>query len=113
MLGIVGHSSSGECNMCRNIAQANARIFIEHLVLPELAQLSSNATGLEGFVMPPAWMLDTNTRDHCEEPVTSSCEEFKFTHGDLGPSNLLMDSKTLMVKCLIDWEHSGYFLPQF
>ncbi|KAI9675961.1 MAG: hypothetical protein M1829_003199 [Trizodia sp. TS-e1964] len=93
MLGTVDHSSSGECNMCKNIAQANARIFIENVVLPELAKLRSRTTGLEGFVMPPAWMLDTNTRDHWE-PVTSSHKEFKFTHGDLGPSNLLMDPKT-------------------
>ena len=107
-----GHSFSGECNLCKEIAQVNAKNFIETILLPELAQLRARTTGLEGFVIPPAWMLETDTRDHWE-PLTLSSEEFIFIHGDLGPSNLLIDPETLAVKCVIDWEHSGYFPPQF
>lgn len=112
MPGTVGHSSSGECDMCKGIAQANAKVFIETVLLPELAQLRSDTTGLEGFVIPPAWMLETDTREHWE-PVTFPHPVLLFIHGDLGPSNLLMDPRTLTVNCVIDWKNSGFFLPQF
>ncbi|KAL8734797.1 MAG: hypothetical protein Q9181_003041 [Wetmoreana brouardii] len=78
----------------------------------ELAQLRSSTTGLDGFVMPPAWMLETDTRKHWK-PVTFPDATLMFIHGDLGPSNLLMDPKTLKVKCVIDWENSGFFPSQF
>jgi hypothetical protein len=97
--GGVRHNDGGECNKCR-------------VLLPELAKLRSNKTGLDGFVMPPAWMLEYDTRLHWDVK-TSSYEEFIFTHGDLGPDNLRMDPYTLTVKWVVDWENSGYFPPGF
>jgi serine/threonine protein kinase len=110
--GGVRHNSGGECNKCMDIAKANAKHFIQTVLLPELAKLRSNETGLDGFVLPPAWMLEYDTRSHWDTK-TSSYQEFVFTHGDLGPDNLRMDPNTLTVKCVIDWEHSGYFPPEF
>ena len=110
--GGVGHNDGGECNECRNIAKANAEHFIQTVLLPELAKLRSNKTGLDGFVLPPAWMLEYDTRLRWDIK-TSSYEEFVFTHGDMGPDNLRMDPYSLTVKCVIDWEHSGYFPPGF
>ncbi|KAF2241787.1 hypothetical protein BU26DRAFT_410664, partial [Trematosphaeria pertusa] len=112
MPGTVEHSHVGECENCKAIAQASAKDFIRSILLPELANLTSDTTGLDGFVIPPAWMLETDTRSKWE-PMTFSEPVLIFIHGDLGPSNLLMDPKTLTVKCVIDWEHSGYFLPEF
>jgi Ser/Thr protein kinase RdoA (MazF antagonist) len=57
-------------------------------------------------------MLEYDTRSHWDVK-TSSREEFVFTHGDLGPDNLRIDPDTLTVKCVIDWEHSGYFPSGF
>lgn len=101
----VRHNYGGECDKCMNIAKANAEHFIQTVLLPELAKLRSDTRGLDGFVLPPAWMLEYDTRSHWDVK-TSSYEEFVFTHGDLGPDNLRMDPNTLTVKCVIDWEHS-------
>ncbi|PMD12917.1 hypothetical protein NA56DRAFT_449748 [Hyaloscypha hepaticicola] len=110
--GGMRHNASGKCNECKNIAKANAEHFIQTILLPELAKLRSNRTGLDGFVLPPAWMLEYDTRSHWDVK-TSSREEFVFIHGDLGPDNLRIDPDTLTVKCVIDWEHSGYFPSGF
>lgn len=79
--GGVRHNSVGECNKCMDIAKANAEHFIQTVFLPELAKLRSNITGLDGFVLPPAWMLEYDTRSHWNTK-TSSYKEFVFTHGD-------------------------------
>ncbi|KAL8701651.1 MAG: hypothetical protein Q9201_004783 [Fulgogasparrea decipioides] len=110
--GGVRHNSGGKCNACMDIAKANAAHFIRTILHPELAKLRSNTTGLNGFVLPPAWILEYDIRSQWDSK-TSSKEEFIFIHGDLGPDNLFMDPSTLTVKCVIDWENSGYFPQQF
>ncbi|KAG4427651.1 hypothetical protein IFR05_016866 [Cadophora sp. M221] len=95
--GGVRHNDGGECNKCKNIAKANVEHFIQTVLLPELAKLRSNKTGLDGFVLPPAWMLEYDTRLRWDVNA-SSYEEFVFTHGDVGPDNLRMDPYTLTVK---------------
>ncbi|PMD66308.1 uncharacterized protein K444DRAFT_607732 [Hyaloscypha bicolor E] len=62
--GGVKYNDGGECNKCMNIAKANASHFIQTILLPELAKLRSNKTGLDGFVLPPAWMPEYDTRLH-------------------------------------------------
>lgn len=109
----VRHNNGGACNKCLEIAQANAMHFIQTVLLIELAKLRSNATGLDGFVIPPPWVVESvDTRPHWEVK-TSLDEEFVFIHGDLNPGNLIMDPDTLTVKSVVDWEHSGYFPPGF
>jgi hypothetical protein len=110
--GGIRYNNGGECNECKNIAKANAEHFIQTVLLPELAKLRSNKTGLDRFVLPPVWILEYDIRLHWDVK-TSSYKEFVFTHGDMGPDNLRMDPYTLTVKCVVDWEHSGYFPPGF
>jgi len=110
--GSVRHNDGGKCDKCMNIAKANTEHFIQTILLPELAKLCSNKTGLEGFVLPLAWILEYDTRSRWDVK-TSSYNEFVFTHGDLGPANMRMDPYTLTVKCVVDWEYSGYFPPEF
>ena len=87
--------------------------FIQTVLLPVLAKLRSNETGLDGFVLPPPWVVESvDTRPYWEVK-TSLDKEFVFTHGDLNPSNLIIDPDTLKVKAVVDWEHSGYFPPGF
>ena len=81
--GGVRHNDGGECNKYMNIAKANAEHFIQAVLLPELAKLRSNQIGLDGFVLPLAWMLEYDTR-LCWNAKTSSYEEFVFIYGDLG-----------------------------
>jgi len=42
--------------------------------------------------------------------MSSTCE-YVFSHDDLTANNIMLDSQTLEVKTLIDWEDSGYFPP--
>ena len=80
--GGMRHNDSGKYSECKNIAKANA----------ELAKLRSNRTGLDGFVLPPAWMLEYDTRSHWDVK-TSSRKEVVFIDGYLGPDNLRLTRK--------------------
>lgn len=52
------HVREGPCEECDSIAKENAARFINDKVLPQLAKLRSATTGLDGFVLPPNWILE-------------------------------------------------------
>jgi hypothetical protein len=58
------HVSSGRCVECSSIAETNAEHFIKEHVLPQLRNLRSPVTGLNGFVIPPPWILENDRRPH-------------------------------------------------
>jgi hypothetical protein len=37
--------------------------------------------------------------------------EYIFQHGDLAAHNIIMDTQTLEVKALVDWEYAGFYPP--
>lgn len=36
-----------------------------------------------------------------------------FCHNDLSMNNVIVDSKTLKIKAIVDWEYAGFFPPEF
>ena len=98
-----------------NKAQAllNAERFINTAVLPQLRSLTSSTSGaLIGVVIPPNRLAARDQRK-CWPVKTTSAPIFNFCHNDLGQHNILMNSLTLKVEAIIDWEFSGFYLPEF
>lgn len=108
-MSLPGHQSA-HCQTCKGLATINARIFIEEVVLPQLRELKSATSGLNGVVIPPPWVTEIDRRERWEMKA-SAIQEFVFCHGDLGPFNIMVDPVTLNVKALFDLENGGFF-PQ-
>ncbi|KAF1971062.1 hypothetical protein BU23DRAFT_472247, partial [Bimuria novae-zelandiae CBS 107.79] len=103
------HVTSGTCSACENIATEKVNIFVEGTVLPQLRRLTSNQTGLDGFVLPPP-RIEEYDRRAMWPPKQSPLEgEYVFCHGDLSRSNIMVDPNTLDVVYIIDWEQAGFF----
>lgn len=109
--GRKAHILDGECKTCADIANAIADSFITNYVLPQLQQLRSYVTGLDGFVLPPPRIVETVPRA-AWQPITSDVKKFVFIHGDFARHNIMVSPKTLEVNCIFDWEHAGYFPPE-
>lgn len=89
----------------------NVESFVQNTVLPQLRNLKSYSTGLDGYVMPPRWVIDSDNR--LEWPVkTSLTAEFVFVLHDLVDHNILIDTRTFQVRALVDLEESGFFPPE-
>ncbi|UPK94398.1 hypothetical protein LCI18_005333 [Fusarium solani-melongenae] len=102
------------CETCVNQGYQNALEFIEGTVLPQLAKLTSQSRGIDGFVMPPSWLSPIQPpwkgKKHWEIlPLKEP--EYIFQHGDIAAHNIMMDPQTLQPKVLFDWEYAGYFPP--
>jgi hypothetical protein len=109
------HTDNIPCETCSNQAFSNALNFIKNTVLPQLANLTSQTRGIDGFVMPPSW-LSPDTQPpwkgkKCWKTLPLEKPEYVFQHGDIAAQNLLMDPQTLEPKVLFDWEYAGYFPP--
>lgn len=96
------------------IAYANALRFVENIVLPQLKKLRSKERGIHGFVMPPSWISTSEPpwkgKTHWKTlPLKEP--EYVFQHGDIAAHNIMMDTNTLQVIALIDWEYAGFFPP--
>uniref|UniRef100_A0A8H7NQ26 Aminoglycoside phosphotransferase domain-containing protein n=1 Tax=Bionectria ochroleuca TaxID=29856 RepID=A0A8H7NQ26_BIOOC len=113
-----GQSHAGAsvpCRQCFDQAHANAVDFINTVVLPQLATLTSRTRGIDGFVMPPRWLSpDAQPPWGCMRrwrTLPRDEPEYVFQHGDLGAHNVMVSADTLQVAALIDWEHAGFFPP--
>jgi aminoglycoside phosphotransferase len=106
------HVREGLCRECGVIAEENAKQFINETVLPQLAKLRSQTMGLNGFVLPPPWILEHDDRLHWE-PKTATSASYTFCHGDLAAHNIMIEPRSLRVVGLFDWEYAGYFPPEF
>ena len=106
------HVEEGPCEQCGSIAKKKTERFIVEEVLPQLEKLRHTTTGLDGFVLPPPWILEYDERTHWEPKSTDSAS-YVFCHGDLAAHNIMIDPNGLDVVGIIDWEHAGYFPPEF
>lgn len=104
-------NAEAPCEVCADIVRRNVDDFVNGTVLPELRRLKSNETGLEGFVIPPRWVLDVDTRGSWSVK-TSPEKEFVFSLHDLVLHNTLLSTQTLLVVTLIDLEEDEYFPPE-
>lgn len=103
------HSAHGRCSECEKIAFTKVNNFIETIVLPQLKNLTSTETGLNGFVLPPPRIEQYDHRDIWQPKQAQQGQKYVLCHGDLSRSNILLDPKTLDVMCVIDWECAGFF----
>ncbi|KAF2416667.1 hypothetical protein EJ08DRAFT_654679 [Tothia fuscella] len=103
---------TGECSKCGELARQNCDHFIKETLYPELSLLKARSTGLKGNVIPPTFVLGFDARERWE-PKESTCAEYFMTHGDLALHNIMVSLETLQVVSILDWEHSGYFPPDF
>lgn len=108
LLGQKAYVSYRECKIYADTAHANTNSFITNHVLPQLRRLTSDVTGLDGFVLPPPCITKTVPRA-AQQPITSAKREFVFIHGDLARHNIIISPETLEVTCIFDQEHIGYF----
>ncbi|KAM5442677.1 hypothetical protein MferCBS31731_002060 [Microsporum ferrugineum] len=97
----------------REEALRNTEDFITTLVLPQLRALKSSTIGsLGGVVIPPNRITTRDKRAYW--PQKSSTErEYSFCHNDLAQHNIMINVDTLQVEAIIDWEHSGFYPPEF
>lgn len=102
------HTENNDCLDCQALADENADNYITNEVIPQLHKLTSKETGLKGFVLPPPRIVEYDDRDDWPTKQTSH-RIYSFVHGDLAKHNIIMDSDTLQVLCICDWEQAGYF----
>ncbi|OAL53517.1 hypothetical protein IQ07DRAFT_608892 [Pyrenochaeta sp. DS3sAY3a] len=88
------HTSDTPCKACSDQAYQNALEYISNTVLPQFATMKSQTRGIDGFKTLPL-----------ELP------EYTFQHGDIAAQNIIVDSQTLKVKALIDFEYAGFYPP--
>ena len=106
------HVKEGPCEQCSSIAKKNTSRFIIEEVLPQLGKLRHTTTGLDGFLLPPPWILEYDKRTYWK-PNSTNSTSYVFCHGDLAAHNIMIDPKSLNVVGIFDWEHAGYFPPEF
>jgi serine/threonine protein kinase len=109
------HTNDTPCKCCSDQAYSNALEFISGTVLPQLATLRSQSRGIDGFVMPPSWLSPDLQPPwigkECWKTLPLKLPEYIFQHGDLAAHNIIMDTQTLEVKALVDWEYAGFYPP--
>lgn len=97
----------------REEALKNTERFITTSVLPQLRDLKSSMIGsLSGAVIPPARVTSRDKRPHWRAK-SSSQSHYNYCHNDLAQHNIMIDVDTLEVEAIIDWEHSGFYPPEF
>lgn len=104
----IGHATTGKCLACQEMADSNADTYIRTKVLPQLQSLTSNHTGLGGFLVPPPRIVETQEHVDYWPVKTSNSPIYSFVHGDLARHNIRMCSETLEVTHIYDWEQAGY-----
>ncbi|KAJ3496377.1 hypothetical protein NLG97_g2701 [Lecanicillium saksenae] len=111
------HGEARLCITCREEAYAKALAFVENVILPQLSSLNSTERGIEGFVMPPAWLAPDLTvpwkGKKAFQPLPLPTPRYIFQHGDLAAHNIMIDKTTLQVKAIIDWEYAGFYPPRW
>ncbi|KAI0388416.1 kinase-like domain-containing protein [Xylariaceae sp. FL0594] len=88
-------------------------------VCKELSSLTSSAIqGVDGNCISDTWLDVRDCHDFRPEALRASCEKmgmdcgtFVFSHNDLAPSNILVDSGQKRGLGIIDWEMAGYVPP--
>jgi serine/threonine protein kinase len=110
------HIDTTPCSDCSHQAYSNAVDFVSSTVIPQLAALTSRVRGIDGFVMPPAWLspdVQPPWRGTKKSWATLPLErpEYIFQHGDLSDHNIIVDPQTLEVRAVIDWEYAGFYPP--
>ncbi|KAL8707343.1 MAG: hypothetical protein Q9220_007618 [cf. Caloplaca sp. 1 TL-2023] len=95
--------------------QRNVDSFLVNTVLPQLRGLRSRTVGqLGGVCFSQPYISQAEPRFMKAPPaVKTANESYNYCHGDLAQHNIVIKPNSLEVLCLIDWEYSGFFPPEF
>ena len=96
------------CIYCADLAQQNVEHYVDNVLRPELAKYTSSSTGFNGVVIPPPWVAYHDAREVW--PVRESQDsEFSLWNPEFRADNVLLDTQTLEVRAVVDFEDAGYF----
>ena len=96
----------------------NINTFMNEPVLPQLKKLRSKKLGPLGGVFSTSPRI---SKALCDRGIENSSwptkdegtECYVFCHNDLTEHNVVVNPNTLKVICLLGWEYSGYYPPDF
>ncbi|KAF5710710.1 kinase-like domain-containing protein [Fusarium mundagurra] len=81
--------------------------------LATLQTLKSNQLGgPSGIVIPPYRVLRRTETDQWHLKPSNN-DEYVFCHNDLSQQNVIVDSDTLKINAIIDWEYAGFYPAYF
>ena len=109
------HTADTPCKDCLDAAYSHALEFISSTVLPQLSSRKSSLRGINGFVChlhgsipdtQPPWVGKGPWKT-----LPSELPEYVFQHDDISAHNIILDTQTLRVKELIDFEYTGCYPP--
>ncbi|KAI1080280.1 hypothetical protein F5B20DRAFT_540102 [Whalleya microplaca] len=103
------HVAEGRCAECQGIATANVDAYMRTVVIPQLQALRAGETGLDGFVLPPPRIEQSDAREVWLPKRAPESDAYVFCHGDLAQHNIMADPASLELMCIYDWEGAGYF----
>ncbi|KAJ0413762.1 kinase-like domain-containing protein [Aspergillus carlsbadensis] len=72
---------------------------------------SDTIGGPSGIVLPPYRVMRLSDKNEWPRKVSKD-GEFVFCHNDLSQHNIIVDSQTLRIQAIIDWEYAGFF-PEY
>jgi hypothetical protein len=99
--------NTGPYPSCESLARQNVEEFVQNVVLPQLRNLKSRSTCLNGYVMPPRWVVEMDDRPIWRVKWSTEAEFLSTLH-HLVYHNILLDSRTLEVRALVDGEEGAY-----
>lgn len=73
---------------------------------------SKTIGGPSGVVIPPNRVMEATDNDSWPR-YSSSSNEYVFCHNDLSQYNIIVNSTTLRINAIIDWEFAGFYPPYF
>jgi aminoglycoside phosphotransferase len=106
-----------DCTPMSEIDPVDKEVVIKELEqhIATLRSLRSKTPGIPGTsVICPHYRLFRGWRPLSvwtwkPKPDVEDDEDYVFCHNDLGQHNVLVDTKSLKIKAIIDWEFSGFF----
>lgn len=78
-----------------------------------LKKLTSNTWGGPGGVVLPPYRIMRKSNGRPSRMLRREKSDLVFCHNDLSMNNVIVDSKTLKIKAIVDWEYAGFFPPEF
>jgi len=97
-----------------DLEAAIARVDIElkESILPQMAALRSDTLG--GLNREHEYVLTAPWVGQFSRPLCRvQSRTLTLCHNDLSQGNIFVDAETFKITCIIDWEYSGWFPPNF
>ncbi|KAL5362175.1 kinase-like domain-containing protein [Aspergillus floccosus] len=83
----------------------------EHLATLQ-RMTSGTIGGPSGIIVPPYRVLKASPNAEWSPPPSED-SQYVFCHNDLSQHNIIVDTSSLKIKAIIDWEYAGFYPPSF